>query len=170
VFWEKVLNLANYGGANALRDLLNLPGERYKPKTIEDALAKIERERLRALIGETITRGGARNVKHLWTDEERAQLAAKYEELQPVWVEAKRIAKDAQKSRERTRKKEWRAEVLRAYPNLPHDLLERYSNPKADDAKPADLAVIHAKRECGITEEYSPRHLRDQVKAWRLKT
>lgn len=168
-FWERLLNLASFAGANALRDLINTPEEKYSAKFIETTLRQLDRERLRALIGEPITRGGARNVKHLWTDEERAQLAAKYEEFQPVWIEAKRIARAAQKSRERTRKQEWRAEVLRAYPNLPHDLLERYSNPKADDAKPADLAVIHAKRECGITEEYSPRHLRDQIKAWRLK-
>jgi hypothetical protein len=168
-FWEKVLNLAAFTGANSLRDLLNAPETKYSTRVIEESLIRIDRERLRALIGEP-ARGGARNVKHTWTDEERDCLVAKYKELQPIWIEAKRIAKGAQKSRERTRKKEWRAEVLRAYPHLPADLLERYANPRADDAKPSDIAVIHAKRECGITEEYSPKHLREQIRAWKLKT
>ena len=168
-FWEKLLDLATYAGANALRDAINLPELKYSGKVIEEALQKIERERLRTLISEPITRGGAHNVKHLWTDEERACLAAKYKELRPVWVEAKRIARAAQKSQERTRRREWRKEVLRAYPNLPTDLLERFASPRAEDAKPADIAVIHAKRECGVKDEYSSRHLRDQIKAWKLK-
>jgi hypothetical protein len=169
-FWEKLINIATFTGANALRDLLDIPEQKYDSKVIETSLAKLERERFRKLMGTPVTRGGARNVKHLWTDEERAQLATKYEELQPVWLEAKRIAKGAQRSKERTRKKEWRNEVLRAYPDLPPDLLERYANPKADDAKPGDIALIHAKRECGITEEYSPKRLREQIGAWKLKS
>jgi hypothetical protein len=168
-FWEKLLNLATFTGANALRDLVNLPEQKYSTKMIETSLYRLERERLKALIGSPTTRGGAHNVKHDWTDDERACLVAKYEELRPIWIEAKRLARDAQKSRERPRKKEWRNEVLRAYPQLPADLLERFSSPRADDAKPADIAVIHAKRECGVTEDYTPRHLRDQIKAWKLK-
>lgn len=169
VFWEKLLNLASFTGANALRDLLEIPEQKYSTKVIETSLAQLERVRLKTLIGEPTTRGGAHNVKHVWSDDERACLATKYDELQPIWVEAKRIARSAQKSKEPKRKKEWREEVLRAYPQLPVDLLERFSSLRADDAKPADIAVVHAKRECGVTEDYSPRHLRDQIKAWKLK-
>jgi hypothetical protein len=167
-FWEKLINIASFDGANALRDLLELPEQKYSAKVIQTELHKLEREKLKALMG-TPTRGGAHNIKHVWTDDQRACLASKYEELQPIWIEAKRIAKAAQKSKERTRKQEWRKEVLRAYPDLPIDLLESFSTPRGG-TKPSDLAVIHASRACGITAELSPRHLREEIKMWKLKT
>lgn len=166
---NKITHAGVLVGGNQLRDVLEIPEQKLSVTQIKDALFSRDWEYLKPILG-VAPPGGARNVKHAWTDEDRVCLATKYEELQPIWIEAKRIAKDAQKSKERTRKKEWREEVLRAYPHLPTDLLERFSNPRADDAKPADIAVIHAKRECGITDKYSPRHLRDQIRAWKLKT
>ena len=115
-------------------------------------------------------RRGGSEPKHDWTSADLECLAAQYDDLQPIWLEAKRIAKDAQKSRERSRRAGWRAEVLRAYPYLPDDLLNRFANPRADDAKPSDIAILHAKRECGIAATYSARELREKIRAWKLKS
>lgn len=114
-------------------------------------------------------RGGSR-AKHRWTDSQYADLAKKYEELKEVWSDAKRIAKDAQRARSSKRSQQWRAEVLRAYPELPRDLLERFAHLRADDAKPSDIAILHAQRECGVTNPYSARDLRAKLRAWKLKS
>jgi hypothetical protein len=113
-------------------------------------------------------RGGSK-PKHQWTDTELACLTQQYRELQIVWVDAKRIARDAQKARSPKRNKEWRAEVLRAYPALPGDLLDRFAHLRSDDAKPSDIALIHAAKECGIKEQYTTRELREKMRAWKLK-
>src|SRR5438552_4095553 len=47
-----------------------------------------------------------------------------YQELGPVWADAKRIAKEAKRSRVLSRNKNWRSEVLRAYPDLPITLFD----------------------------------------------
>jgi hypothetical protein len=114
------------------------------------------------------TQGGARNIKHVWTDEERACLATNFDRLKPIWLEAKRIAKTAQKSKEVTRSQRWREEVSRAYPELPLDLIERLSAPRSDDAKPADIALTHAASIC-LPVTYTTRRLRTEIKAWKLK-
>jgi hypothetical protein len=126
--------------------------------------------RLPSIITE-VGRGGARNVKHVWTDKERACLAAKYAELQPIWIEAKRIARHAQESPEAKRQQEWRKEVLAVYDDLPIDLLERFVALRADDAKPSDIAVIHAGRLClppNVT--LSVIRLRKELTAWKNKS
>ena len=117
-----------------------------------------------------LERRGGSDPKHDWTDEERACLMTRYEELKPIWLEAKKIAKRAQKSREKTRKASWRDEVLRAYPYLPIELVERFATPRAEDAKPSNIAIIHAKNLCGITFDYSVKTLQEEVRAWKLKT
>jgi hypothetical protein len=116
------------------------------------------------LRGEKQDRRGGSEPRHDWNDQERACLKACYAVLKPMWLEAKKIAKSAQKSKENTRRTNWREEVLRAYPGLPRDLLERFASPRASDAKPSDLAIIHAKTVCGISAEYSPRRLRAEIK------
>lgn len=107
--------------------------------------------------------------KHVWTDDERKCLTEHYERLQPIWIEAKSIAKDAQKSRETTRKKEWRKAVLSVYPDLPGDLLERYATLRAEDAAPSKIAIIHAARLCVPQADLSPQRLKAQIKAWKVK-
>lgn len=115
-------------------------------------------------------RGGAYNVKHDWTSSELDCLAKNYDELRPVWLDAKQIARAAQRSKVSSRSKDWRVEVLRAYPDLPADLLDRFSHLRADDAKPSDIAIIHAKIKCGVKETYSARELRDKIKSRNLNT
>jgi hypothetical protein len=115
-------------------------------------------------------RGGAYNVKHDWTPQELDCLAKNYAELRPVWLDAKQIARTAQKSKVSSRKRNWRDEVLRAYPDLPIELLDRFAHLRADDAKPSDIAIIHAKIKCGVKETYSARELRDKIKSRNLKT
>jgi|GEM_PF-3019625 len=117
-----------------------------------------------------VKQGGPRNVKHTWTDEERECLATKYHDLRAVWIEAKRIVRTAQKSPEPTRQKEWRKEVLAVYEGLPEDLLERYKTPRADDAKPSIIAIIHAARLCVPNVELSPARLMEEVKKWKSKS
>lgn len=115
-------------------------------------------------------RGGARNVKHIWNDQDRACLANKYTELQPIWIEAKRIARVAQNSAEITRKKDWRNEVSGVYPNLPKDLLEKFATLKGDDSKPSDIALAHAARLClPPNVQLSIPRLRAELRTWKNK-
>jgi hypothetical protein len=158
-----------YAGVNQVRDVLNVK-EKYSEKEMRDALYGEHWDRIKTLL-DLAPRGGARNIKHRWTDNERQCLRARYDELRPIWNEAKRIALQAQRSREKTRKANWRKEVLNAYPDLPADLLERFAKPfKGDDSsRPATMAMLQAKRECGISEEYSFRQLTEIIKARKIK-
>jgi hypothetical protein len=114
------------------------------------------------------SRGGAHNVKHVWTDKDRDRLATKYAELRPIWIEAKKIAKMAQQSAEATRKKGWRQEVLGVYPDLPTDLLERFTTLRGDDTKPSNIAMLHAARLClPPNVELSIGRLRDELRVAR---
>lgn len=147
-----------------------------KPQ-VEKAIKRAA-DRKRALIRQHVSaiphvrpergRGGSQ-PKHRWTDTDYECLTQKYDELKVVWIDAKRIAKDAQKAKSPRRNQGWRAEVLRAYPDLPEDLLDRFVHLRADDAKPSDIAIIHALRECGVKELYTPRELREKIRAWKLK-
>jgi len=149
-----------------LRDVLNVPEQKYRAKEIKDTLFQQEWELLKMFTG--VTQGGARNIKHLWTDKERSCLANHFERLKPIWAEAKRISKEARKSKESTGRRQWREEILRAYPELPKDLIERLSVPRSDEAKPIDIAITHAARLC-ISATYSPRRLKDEIKEWKFK-
>lgn len=115
-----------------------------------------------------VTAGGARNVKHVWTEEQRDCLASNYERLQPIWAEAKRIAVAARKSKETTRSRRWQEEVKGAYPDLPDEFIERLSAPRSADAKPSDIALAHAASLC-IPVSYSLRRLRDELKKLRSR-
>jgi hypothetical protein len=168
--FKKLTQATHFAGANILRERLGVPEQKYSAQEIRTVLFQQEREsweRYKRIVG--ATSGGAHNVKHKWTPDQRSCLAHTYAKLLPIWTEAKRIARQAQKAREPTRSQEWRKEVLRAYPDLPGDLLETFVTLRGG-AKPSDNAAIHAGRECGIPVEYSPRQLRDVIKAWKLKT
>jgi len=163
---EKVVYTTIYAARNELSDILEAPKLKFSAKEIHDALLQPEWERLKSIA--VATPGGARNIKHIWTDEERECLAANYGRLKPIWVEAKRIAKHAQKSKEPTRSHRWREEVKRAYPDLPSELIERLAIPRSDDAKPADIALTHAASLC-LPVSYTTRRLRTELKAWKVK-
>ena len=159
----KIVQTAGFSVANLLRDTLQIP-TKIKASDVESIVYKPEWDRLKTIIGLQSTHGGKRNVKHDWTPEELESLAKNYQELQPIWREAKRIARAAQKSPEASRRNNWRAEVLRAYPDLPTDLLGRFQHLRADDAKPSDIALIHAKIKCGVMETYTARELSDKIR------
>ena len=136
---------AFFSGANKLRDTVESRDQKFTEKHVKQALFDPTWERIKPLFDlPTSSQGGARNIKQNWTEEDCACLAEKYEELRPVWLDAKEIAKESQKSRIRNRKKEWRHEVLRVYPTLPPDLLEHFSVMRGS-TKPSDLALIACK-------------------------
>jgi hypothetical protein len=108
---------------------------------MKEAVDHYRKEFEKQLRGDRDRRGGS-VAKHDWTDQELETLAKKYDDLKPIWLEAKRIAKSAQKSNERSRRIGWRNEVLGVYPHLPIELLDRFSNPRADDAKPSNYGEL----------------------------
>jgi hypothetical protein len=135
---------------------------------MKDAIFQKDWELLKPVIG--ISTGGPRNVKHVWTDNDRECLASRYAELQPIWIEAKKMAKAAQESREERRKREWKKAVLAVYESLPADLLERFANLRHDDAKPSDIAILHAARLClPANVELSVVRLRKELTGWKNK-
>jgi hypothetical protein len=166
--FAKIVSTSSFSVANQLRDDLLIPDTKLSPAEIRDVVYGSEWEHFKAMTGITSSWGGARNVKHEWTDSDRECLARKYEELQPAWTDAKVIAKEALKSRIRNRKVEWRKEVLRTYPNLPTDLLDSFGTPRGG-TKPSDNAIIHASRECHITPGISARRLKAVVTEWNVK-
>jgi hypothetical protein len=165
----KILQISGGSVANLLRDSLGVPHTKLKASDIKNLAYKAEFDRLKIITGLRSTQGGPRNVKHDWTPDELDCLVKNYQELQPIWREAKQIARAAQKSQEASRRQNWQAEVLRAYPDLPNDLLKRFNHVRADDAKPSDIALIHAKIKCGVVETYTPRELSDKIRSWNLK-
>lgn len=162
----KIVQTAGFAVANSLRDSVGMP-EKLKAADVQNIIYKPEWDRLKTIVGLHSTQGGARNIKHAWTDEDRRCLAAKYAELLPIWRDAKTIAFEALKSKVRNRKAEWRNEVLRVYPNLPVDLLESFSAPRG--VRPSDNAILHASRECKITGNISIRRLHEIVTEWNKK-
>jgi hypothetical protein len=166
--FAKIVSTSSFSVANQLRDDLLIPDTKLSPAEIRDVVYGAEWEHFKAMTGITSSWGGARNVKHAWTDSDRECLARKYKELQPAWTDAKVIAKEALKSRIRNRKVEWRKEVLRIYPNLPADLLDTFGTPRGG-TKPSDNAIIHASRECLITPGISARRLKAVVTEWNIK-
>jgi len=115
-----------------------------------------------------VTQGGARNIKHLWTVEEEVCLKTNYDQLKPIWIQAKKIATEALRSNESKRQREWRSAVLGTYPDLPIDLLNRFEYLRSDDAKPSDIALEHAARKC-IPIKLSNRRLRNVIKKFTFK-
>jgi hypothetical protein len=164
----KIVQTSGFSVANLLRDTLGIPEQKVNLSDVQSILYKHEFDRLKSIVGLQSTQGGARNIKHAWTDKDKACLSSKYSELLPIWQDAKIIAVEAQKSRAKNRKEKWRQEVLSTYPNLPTDLLESFSAPRG--VKPSDNAILHASRECKITEGISIRRLHEIVTEWNEKS
>jgi hypothetical protein len=170
LIFPKVSQANLLGGANRLREMLHLSNQRIPESDIRKALQGSEWDYLKRIVGITAPkRGGPRNIKHVWTNAELDCLARTYESLKPVWIEAKQIARAAQRSRISSRSKNWRDEVLRAFPDLPVQLVDRFEHLRADDAKPSDIAIVHAKIKCGVGETYSARQLRAKIRKRNLK-
>ena len=87
-----------------------------------------------------------------------------YDRLKPIWREAKKIAKAAQMSKERTRQQRWKEEVMTIYQeqDLPADLIDLLAIPQA--TPPADLALAHAARICIPDAAYSLKVLKAKLK------
>jgi hypothetical protein len=169
VVFPKVTQATLLAGANEFRDTLGVPEQKFSEAQIRNIVQGKEWEHLKLLMGITPpSRGGAHNVKHNWTDKDRECLIRKYEELQPMWLDAKVISREAETSRIKNRKTQWRQEVLRIYPNLPSDLLDGFSTLRGG-TRPSDNAIIHASRQCGITPGISVRRLMAVMKEWKLK-
>lgn len=164
---DKILHAAFYGGANELRDILKAPEQKYSAREMRDAIFESDWQLLKPLLG--ISSGGPRNVKHVWTDEDRQCLAEQYERLKPIWLEAKRIAKAAQNATEHSRRKRWAEAVAATYPELKSDLIERLA-PDSSDARPADIALIHAARICIPAVRLTVRKLREEIRKWKSKS
>lgn len=169
VIFPRVTQANLMAGANEFRETLGVPEQKFTEAEIRSIVQGTEWEHLKLLMGiNPPLRGGAHNIKHEWTDKDRECLTKKYEELQPIWLDAKVIAKEAQTSKIKNRKDQWRQEVLRTYPNLPSDLLDGFSTLRGG-TRPSDNAVIHASRECGITSGISVRRLMGVMKEWKIK-
>jgi DNA-binding transcriptional MerR regulator len=110
--------------------------------------------------------GGRINVRHHWTKTDYLCLHKHHERLKPIWGEAKRIARQAQKSKEPKRRARWKEEVAETYraEALPADLIEHTSLP--DEWPPSDLALVHAGRLCvpDVSPPYSLKVLKEKLK------
>lgn len=164
--FNKILQAAHFALANDLRDTLNVPEQKYSAKKIKESLFNEDWEHFKIIAG--VSQGGARNVKHGWNDKERSCLANQYEQLKPIWLEAKRISKQARNSKESARRNKWQESVLSVYADLPIDLVELLAAARSDESRPADLALIHAARICIPGISYSTRQLRSEIKRWKL--
>jgi hypothetical protein len=61
LLWDKLLQVAGLSGANALRDMLDVPDQKYKAHEMKDAIFHDEWELLKPVIG--VTHGGARKPR-----------------------------------------------------------------------------------------------------------
>jgi hypothetical protein len=115
--------------------------------------------------------GGRLNVRHIWTAADRLCLPKLHERLKPIWTEAKKIAKEARKSKELTRRQKWKEEVAKVYEdeNLPDDLMDHLILP--DEWKPSDIALVHAGRIClpQVSPPYSLKTLRENLRLSKRK-
>lgn len=159
--FERINQASHFAGANQLRDVLQLPQQKFSAEQIREALYGREWGHLKQMFG--ITQGGARNIKHRWTDKQRQCLADNYGRLKPIWLEAKRIARDAQGAKESSRRLRWAEAVSATYPELDTDLIARLA-PDSSDARPADIALTHATRICIPGKTFSTRKLREEIK------
>lgn len=159
--FERINHASFFVGANQLRDVLNLPQQKLSAEKIREALYGREWGHLKQMFG--ITQGGARNIKHRWTDKQRQCLAQNYERLKPIWLEAKRIARDAQGAKESNRRLRWAEAASATYPELDADLIARLA-PDSSDARPADIALTHATRICIPGKTFSTRKLREEIR------
>jgi hypothetical protein len=162
---RKVIEAGMFSGANQLQALFDEPSGKLTAAKIKQRVFKWDWERLKPILG--ISHGGAGERESLWTDSVCECISTNHERLKPIWREAKKVAKSAKASREPKRREAWAAAVLGTYPDLPPDLVDRLSAPRSEDAKPADIALLHAARQCYVSS--STKTLRKQIRLWKAR-
>lgn len=158
LLYEAGMEIVNLGFHN---DFARRTGQRTK--TLEEMTTILEPFWKRIKEHLSITPGGRRNVKHEWSMRDYACLDVHYERLKPIWREAKRVAKEAQSSREPSRRRRWKEAVEAIYKdeNLPDDLIAQLEIPQA--TPPSELALTHAGRICIPDVTYSTKVLKEKL-------
>jgi hypothetical protein len=80
MIWERILHAMTFSGANALRDIVQIPEQKFGAEEIRKAIFQPDWERLKLISG--ITRGGRRERKgFVWTPEKKV---AFYKEIEAL--------------------------------------------------------------------------------------
>jgi hypothetical protein len=139
--------------------------------TLEGAIKALQPEWKQIKEFMNLQTGGRLNVRHIWTAADRLCLPKHHERLKPISTEAKKIAREARKSKELTRRQKWKGEVAKVYEdeNLPDDLMDHLIFP--DEWKPSDIALVHAGRIClpQVSPPYSLKTLRETLRLSKRK-
>ncbi len=149
-----------------------LAAQRGFPKyTLEEAIKGLEPEWKQIKEFLNVQPGGRINVRHIWTAADYLCLQKHHERLKPIWTEAKKIARQARKAKEMTRRQRWKEQVAKVYEgeNLPDDLIDHTAPP--DELQPSDLALLHAARICmpQVSPPYSLKTLRENLRLSKRK-
>jgi hypothetical protein len=153
--------IADFGNRNRLASVRG-----HRKHTLEEAIKLLEPEwrQIKAFL--SLEPGGRINVRHIWTKTDHLCLYKNHERLKPIWQEAKRIAREARKSKEVTRQQRWKQQVAEVYKaeNLPDDLIDHAAPP--NEWKPSDIALVHAGRLCmrDVSPPYSLKVLKEKLK------
>jgi|GEM_PF-2618507 hypothetical protein len=138
----------------------------HRKHTLEEAIKLLDPEWKQIKHWLSLQTGGRINVRHIWTKTDYLCLQKHHERLKPIWREAKRIAREARKSKEVTRQQTWKEQVTAAYraENLPDDLIDHAAPPK--EWPPSDLALVHAGRICvpQVSPPYSLKKLKEKLR------
>jgi len=139
--------------------------------TLDEAIKALEPEWKQIKEFLNLQTGGRINVRHHWTKADYLCLHKTHERLKPIWTEAKKIAREARKSKEITRRQRWKEEEIGTYKseNLPDDLIDHVAPP--DEWRPSDLALLHAARICvpQVSPPYSLKTLRENLRLSKRK-
>jgi hypothetical protein len=101
IVWERLMQAVAFSGANDLREVLNMPSEKYSAKDIKDALFRDEWERIKPIAG--VAHGGARarKAKFVWDEDKALQFYQTVEALprygadnRPMWEHAREVLRD----------------------------------------------------------------------------
>lgn len=158
---EGGITIADMGNRNSFAE-----SKGQRKRTLEEMVKILEPfwRRIKDLLN--LKPGGRLNVRHNWTTTDYLCLEIHNERLKPVWKEAKRIARQAQKSKEPRRRARWKEAVAETYraEDLPEDLIEHLISP--GDWPPGDLALTHAGRLClpNVSPPYSLKKLKESLK------
>lgn len=127
VMWRMVLQAAGFAGANVMRDLLAMQGDKYSAKAIKDALW----DEIKPLAG--VTHGGARprKAQFVWDTEKALQLYQTVETLprygannRPMWEHAREALRDNDYDHDTIQFLKSRP----AYQDVPEELLKEAAN------------------------------------------
>lgn len=142
-------------------DFARQSGQRVK--TLDEIVKELEPYWKQIKTHLNLAPGGRQNVKHQWSIKDHTCLAVHYDRLKPIWREAKKTARDALKSKDSTRRKNWKEQVMAAYKDeeFPVDLVEQLA--PSVNSQPADLALIHAARRC-LPVSYSTKILKAKLR------